>query len=213
MKKSVLFGGMLAAFTMLATASGAATVTPVFADCDPNLPNVPGFGAGTGQCSNNASRTDADAINFGAADGSFYSLGLSNASGTSELIIRIDPAFRGPASIVEVTNPGLHKEAANVFVAREDSNGDFDGSTVLFVGQVNNGAGGSVPDVNSVSFSGVWNFLIFQDQSTTVYSDTRSTDGYDIDAVTVSPVPLPAAGLLLMSVLGGLGLMGRRRSA
>ena len=38
-------------------------------------------------------------------------------------------------------------------------------------------------------------------------------DGFGIDDVTVSAVPLPAAGLLLLGGLGGLGLMGRRKAA
>ena len=38
-------------------------------------------------------------------------------------------------------------------------------------------------------------------------------DGFGIDDVTISAVPLPAAGLLLLGGLGGLGLMGRRKAA
>lgn len=43
-------------------------------------------------------------------------------------------------------------------------------------------------------------------------ADPRAKDGhYSQNLVTVSPVPLPAAGLMLMAGLGGLGLMRRRR--
>lgn len=44
-------------------------------------------------------------------------------------------------------------------------------------------------------------------------TDPRAADGhYSQNLVTVSPVPLPAAGLMLMAGLGGLGLMRRRRA-
>ncbi|WP_236019446.1 VPLPA-CTERM sorting domain-containing protein [Fuscibacter oryzae] len=44
-------------------------------------------------------------------------------------------------------------------------------------------------------------------------TDPRAKDGhYSQNLVTVSPVPLPAAGLMLMAGLGGLGLMRRRRA-
>ena len=44
-------------------------------------------------------------------------------------------------------------------------------------------------------------------------TDPRIDGGhYSQNLVTVSPVPLPAAGLMLMAGLGGLGLMRRRRA-
>ncbi len=35
--------------------------------------------------------------------------------------------------------------------------------------------------------------------------------GFDVNAVRVAPVPLPAAGLLLLAGMGGLALVGRRK--
>lgn len=40
-------------------------------------------------------------------------------------------------------------------------------------------------------------------------ADRPANSGQNL--VTVTPVPLPAAGLLLLTALGGMGLMGRRR--
>ena len=39
----------------------------------------------------------------------------------------------------------------------------------------------------------------------------RTNDGFGIDDATVSAVPVPAAGLLLLGALGGLGLRARRK--
>lgn len=51
-------------------------------------------------------------------------------------------------------------------------------------------------------------------QSASSPSTTGPTGGFDVDAITVTPVtavPLPAAGLLLAGALGGLAALRRRR--
>jgi hypothetical protein len=39
------------------------------------------------------------------------------------------------------------------------------------------------------------------------------TGGFDVDSISVSPVPLPAGGLLLIGALGGLAALRRRKTA
>ncbi|MEJ6393800.1 VPLPA-CTERM sorting domain-containing protein [Gymnodinialimonas sp. 2305UL16-5] len=207
--KTLAFAALTAVAGFAAPAT-ATTVTPIFADCDPNIAN---FGSDTGICSTNPARTDAGAINLGAGDGNFYSLGLSTENdGFAELVLRISPAFTGPAMVVEVTNPSEHFEAAAVYVARADANGMFDAVTTQLVGQVNNGRAYTEAAITSVNFSGTWDFLIFRDISRSVYADTRSTDGFDIDSISIAAVPLPAGVLLMLSAIGGLAFL-RRRSA
>ncbi len=44
-------------------------------------------------------------------------------------------------------------------------------------------------------------------------TNTSSFDGFDVDAVSVAAVPLPAAGVLLLAGLGGLAAVRRRKTA
>ena len=201
-----------AATTMFGAAANAATITPVLADCDAGLSNTPAAEASV-MCGG-AGRADASAVNLGAPDGAFYSLGIDFADGLGGgAVFAIDPMFTGPAAVVEVTfTPSPHAEAAEVSVALADAFGNFDASTLQSVGFVDNGEGGLVAPTTSVSFSGYWNFIVFQDVSAMYYPGTSSEDGFDIDSVSVTTVPLPAGALLLGGALAGLGAMRRRKS-
>ena len=44
-------------------------------------------------------------------------------------------------------------------------------------------------------------------------NDQRGNSQYSQNLVTASPVPLPAAGFLLIGALGGLAAVGRRKRA
>jgi hypothetical protein len=46
------------------------------------------------------------------------------------------------------------------------------------------------------------------------FSATGQSNGYGglLDNVSITPVPLPGAGLLLLGAIGGLGLIRRRRN-
>lgn len=59
----------------------------------------------------------------------------------------------------------------------------------------------------TVAISGPFRYLALVDTS------KQAGDGFDIDAVSVSAVPLPASGLFLMGALGGLAFLRRRRAA
>ena len=51
---------------------------------------------------------------------------------------------------------------------------------------------------------------------TTPAASSDSFDGFDVDGLAVdrtTPIPLPAAGWLLIGALTGVGILGRRRSA
>ncbi|WP_375688047.1 VPLPA-CTERM sorting domain-containing protein [Pseudooceanicola sp. LIPI14-2-Ac024] len=212
-----------AALTLFASAASALTITTAAANCDPNAQASalhPGF-ADFAQfaCGTSAARQDIDNVNLGAADGKFFSLGLApsyfNFGGTA--VFEISPSFTGPSTVVEVTNtPSNHWEAAAVFVANSLSelfSALLDGD---YVGIVNNGKGGTEAAITTVNFSGTYSWIAFADVSHDYYGDAsagnRSQDGFDLDSFTVSAVPVPAGGLLLISALAGAGFLRRRKS-
>jgi hypothetical protein len=196
-----------AAAVLLCLASGAAsasTLSVVSADCGMPATST-GLTTGTITCGS-TSRSDTGAVNFGAGDGSFYSLGLNGA-----IVFRITPAFTGPSMVVEVTGRSDHREAAEV-------RGSVDGVTFVTLGTVANATSNTAAPLGltaSLAFSGVYNYLAFVDVSRTFFTATGSTDGFDLDAFTVqpAPVPLPAAAFLLLGGIGALGLLRRRKMA
>lgn len=125
---------------------------------------------------------------LGAPDEEFLSLGLGGSA-----VFTFGRAFTGPGNVYEITysRPG-YTETASVF-------GSVDGVTYDWIADINN-----VDENSSFTFAGTYNYLKVWDNS----PSRPGRDGFDIDAVSVSAVPIPAAGLLLA---GGLGLLGGAR--
>lgn len=140
-----------------------------------------------------------------SGDNDFYSLGLGGA-----LVIEFNPVYTGPTMVIEITNgraSSSHKEAVEIL-------GSNDGSVFTSLGFATNQTGtndGTRGTKSTVSFTGTYAFLGFRDVTQSTFANSQSTDGFDIDAVSVAPVPLPASALLLLAGVGGLGALRARR--
>lgn len=163
-----------------------------------------GSGAGSAGRSDTANAT-------GAPDGVFLSLGLGGIG-----IFSFGGPFTAPGTVVEVTNGvvATYPESADVYVGTSHNTGNFDllGQGFQLVGNITNVLA-QYPGM-TIPFDGTWNFLALVDTTKRDTPNSPSSDGFDVDAVGVSVVPLPAAGLLALSgfgLLGGLGLRGRNR--
>lgn len=139
---------------------------------------------------------DPDRLNtanaLGASDGKFLSLGFGG-----EVVLSFGQSFGSPGNVTEITfNRPIPPETADIYVG--------DGINWVLIGSAAN----SAPDgVNSFTFTGYFSKVKIIDTSTNPGNHFLA-DGFDVDSVGVSPVPVPAAGLLLA---GGLGLLGARK--
>ena len=207
---SGLFAASVVAANAVAVAPASLSMSVVGAECDSTLaPIGPGgvLACGAAPDANGIDRTDSSNVNLGAADGQFFSLGLSDDPARQGygggILLEISPAFTGPAMVFEVTNPSNHWEAAEVFVSA-------DSNTFHSMGIVTNGKGGSEAAINTVAIAGVWKYIAIVDYSLGYYGASGSEDGFDLDAITVSAVPVPAGVLLLGTALAGLGVARRK---
>jgi hypothetical protein len=157
---------------------------------------------------------DRDNLNnaFGAADGAFFELGYEGVF-EFQFGTPTGQAFFGPGSIVEITfgNRNSFPEAVKIEVGLKGNAASF--ITAAPNPVVNNGPAGS----SAFTFAGVFDTVRLTDVTRATFpkgagSDDR-TGGFDVDAIGVSPVPLPAAGFLLLGGLGGLVALRRRRKA
>lgn len=137
---------------------------------------------------------DNTANALGAADGSFLALGLGG-----DATFSFGQLFGSPSKVIEVTF-GLrsnHIEKATVI--------GILGGVETVIGFIANGVAESV-----ISFTGIFDQLKLVDTSPL---GGHSVDGFDIDSISVSTVPLPAGGLLLAGALGGIAALRRRKTA
>lgn len=210
--KSLMSLAGAALLASVISAQAATTLTVVGAECATDAPTtITGVTPKSLVCGTEADRMVSANANLGSPDGSFYSLGLAedksvDTGGT--IAFEIAPAFAGSAMIFEVTNPSKHFEAAKVFVSTI-----LDFATATFMGTVDNGDGGVNAPNSTVSITGgPWSYLWLVDYSRGYYGKTASVDGFDVDSIKLSPVPLPAGGLLLLGALGAFGFSRRRRA-
>ena len=80
------------------------------------------------------------------------------------------------------------------------------GFTLL--GTVRNAAGSTDAGASLTFTEGPFRYLALVDRS----APGSGRDGWDIDAVSVAAVPLPAAGLFLLGALGGIAALRRRKT-
>lgn len=136
-----------------------------------------------------ASRLDTNNA-LGSADGKFLSLGFGG-----EVVLSFGQAFGSPLAATEITfNRPIPAETADVYVGN--------GSTWTLLGSASNW-----PATSTFTFAGYFTKVKVVDTSVAPGGGFLA-DGFDLDSVGVSPVPVPAAGLLLA---GGLGLLGARK--
>ncbi len=133
-------------------------------------------------------------------DNTFYALGFGG-----EIVVSFAKAVFTEAqnvSAFEVTFNRMvgHDEAADVY--------SILGGVETFLGTITN-----FIDGNSLFAGTDFDSIKLVDVSLREFPTTSSFDGFDLSAVKVSAVPLPAAGVLLLAGLGGLAAMRRRKTA
>lgn len=136
---------------------------------------------------------------LGAPDGKFLSLGLGGSA-----VFSFGTSFTGPSVVVEVTNGSRagYLETAEVYGGTS-----YDPSTNSLLGFISLGTINNSLAAFTLPFAGIYKFLAIVDTSPIV----AGRDGYDIDSVRVTAVPLPAGIALLGSSVALFGFVGRRR--
>lgn len=223
--KHTIFTSALVGTALLVSAGAASAATVYATEIDAGRAGVAGVGFEATSQVNNTNRDDAgNALGapdqVGNSEGGFYSLGLGGAA-----VFGFGTSFDIQANLFEVTfncggasafgtcNNGFLEEVEVYALngAYTAFDGEFDLSDLLglgfsYVDTIGNGdaneAGGA-----SIALSGPFTYLALVDQN------GSGVDGFDVDAVSVSAVPLPASILFLLGGLGGLGFLRARKTA
>ncbi len=131
----------------------------------------------------------------------FYSLGLGGSA-----VFGFDTNFGAPGAVIEVTSgsrsghpESLLIEALNIVTGLWES-----------LGIINNQGPTGLTLAVSLPLEPGATYSLLRLTDTSPFAAGR--DGWDIDSVSVSAVPVPAAGLLLIGALGGLVALRRRKA-
>ncbi len=200
--KNIIAATCVAVAALGVGAANAAVYVSEVVSFDPGTGNRGPDGGGT-------SIADAFAKVGGAPDGNFLSLGLG---GGIVLGFGAGP-FQGASVLFEVTNGcgvtcGSWPESVSVSTSMNEA-GSWD-----YVGTLTNSAAPTEISGNTrgylLNITTPFRYLYLVDTSPTSPSG-NSNAGWDIDAVSVAPIPVPAALPLLVAGIGGLAWAGRRR--
>lgn len=191
----------------LAVTAGAASAATIYAsqviDAHRSAGN-PSCTGGTAACKANDRLNTANAVDNNA--NTFYSLGFGG-----DLTVGFGGTVFNPTQNLVVTEITFssggttpptdgHFEAVEIFAV-------LNGTVGKSLGVLYNWGKTSV--VADVAFDAIK----LVDVTRREFTKTTSYDGFDVSAVAVAPVPLPAAGLLLLGSLGGLAALRRRNAA
>jgi hypothetical protein len=136
---------------------------------------------------------------LGSNTSTFFEIGFG-----STVTLQFGTQFVSPGTLVEVTfgNPARWPESVEIFVGNI-------GGTFTSIGSVSNAVAGGTGAQFTFS-GGPFDALRLVD-TTIPTASMGATGGWDIAAVRISPVPLPAGGLLLLTGLGVLALRRRNK--
>ena len=124
--------------------------------------------------------------------------------------------FFGPGSLIEITfnNDPNWKEAVRIQVGMKGDENSF------ITAEPNPFVNTSTAGNPVFSFKGIFDTVRLTDLTMALFGNDPNnastrlpTGGFDVDSISVSAVPLPAAGFLLVGALGGLAALRRRRKA
>jgi hypothetical protein len=215
-------------FSLRATLSAAAVAFAMVGGASANAATVYAVGV---DWSNNGTVGSSNRRNIptnalGAPDGKFLSLGLTAADGSNPgfAVFDFGQVFTGPGVVIETTfgcrvsgaTCAGHREQVEVWVGSDYEFGTHDSAAITggftrldgLLGNADAQNGGA-----AFTFTGAFRYLALVDRSGVLRGG--SIDGFDVDAVgvTPAPAPLPAALPMLGAALCGLALMSRRRKA
>lgn len=190
----------LIASAFLVAAAGTASAATIYADSVVDHVQGSCTDGGLSPVNGNGCAVDrSDPLSAtGAPDGSFFSLG---DGGHIELGFADAPFANGVGSVYEITNNRTsdHDEAAEVFAG-------FMG-VYTSLGIITNDLA-----MNSVLLFGNFDTIKIVDVTQSHFGTTTSFDGFDVDSVGISAVPLPATALMLLMGLGGFAAVRRKKA-